>query len=217
MRSGIAAAVMATIGLSSCVPWTVRPIDAEKQQPSASSTVTNPAAYVDSIWESRLLPEIMNSAVDARVLLDGLKASPSDAQARYGRREDSGPYYFLVQGEGVVTSVDARSRVGLAFVDVAPFDKRPDLSIQIGPVLRGTSLRDATGFVRFSDFVNQLQFADAGNELNDRVLKTVLAPIDAERLKGRKVSFAGTVAAAEGLDARLSELVPVKLTVEDGP
>jgi predicted lipoprotein len=89
------------------------------------------------------------------------------------------------------------------------------VSIQIGPVLRGTSLRDATGVVRFTDFVNQLQFADAGNELNERVLKTVLASLDRSKLKGRVVSFAGTLVAEQNVEPPLRELVPVKLSVEE--
>jgi predicted lipoprotein len=87
--------------------------------------------------------------------------------------------------------------------------------MQIGPVLRGTALRDATGIVRFSDFVNQLQFADVGNELNERVLKTVLAPLDKARLKGRVVTFAGTLAAESNAEPLLREMVPVKLLVEE--
>lgn len=202
------------IGFASCVPWTVRPIGWEKDAASVSPIAENPAAYVNSIWASKLLPAVMSSAVDARVLLDALAASPTDARARHGRREPNGPTYFIVKGGGLVTAIDTRSRVGIALIDVAPFDKRPDLSIQIGPVLRGTSLRDATGIVRFNDFANQLQFADAGNELNDLVLKTVLAPLDREKLKGRKISFAGALAAQENSDPPLRELVPVTLTVE---
>jgi predicted lipoprotein len=99
---------------------------------------------------------------------------------------------------------------------VAPNDGRPDISIQIGPVLRGTALRDATGIVRFTDFVNQLQFADVANELNSRVMKTVIAPLDAAKLKGRVVAFAGVLAAPEGrADPLLRELLPIRLTIEE--
>jgi predicted lipoprotein len=188
------ATLVLSLALGSCVPWTVRPIDGEKGAPEGPAAVS-PAAYVDSVWAAKLVPAVLNRAVDARTLVDALAASPEDAQARYGRREANGPVYFMVKGDGVVTSVDLRSRGGLALVDVAPFDRLPDLSIQIGPVLRGSSLRDATGIVRFTDFVNQLQFADVGNELNDRVLKTVLASLDKTKLTGRRVSFAGTLAA----------------------
>jgi predicted lipoprotein len=200
--------------LDSCAPWTVRPIE------NATDSVTGPpvgapTAYVDSIWETKLIPAILTGAVDARILLDAIAASPEEATARYGRREQGGPAYFIVKGRGIVVSVDTRSRSGLALLDVAPFDQRPDLSIQIGPVLRGTSLRDATGVVRFSDFVNQLQFADVGNELNDRVLKTVLAPLDKAALRGRMITFAGALAAENKTDPPLRELLPVKLVVEE--
>lgn len=207
---GTLAIVAFSLALGACVPWTVRPIDEEK----TSSTI-NPKAYVDSIWESKLLPEVMNSAIDLRTLLDVLAASPEDAQAKYGHHEANGSVYFIVKGEGIVTSVDTRSRSGLAMVDVAPFDQRPDLSIQIGPVLRGTSLRDATGIVRFTDFVNQLQFADVGNELNERVLQTVLASLDNAKLEGKRVTFAGTLSAEAKAEPPLRALLPVKLTVEE--
>ena len=203
-----------SLALGSCVPWTVRPLD-EGNETTAGPAAASPAAYVDAIWTTRLVPAIMHSAVDARTLLDALGAGPGEAQARYGRRETNGPVYFIVKGEGVVTGVDTRSRTGLLLIDVPPLDRRPDLSVQIGPVLRGTSLRDATGIVRFTDFVNQLQFADVGNELNDRVLKTVLAPLDRGKLTGRTVVFAGTLAAEANVEPPLRELVPVKLALED--
>lgn len=214
-RMGAAAVSMLAMSLLACVPWTVRPIEAEKQERGGSSARSR-AEYVDAIWDSRLVPAVTNAAVDARVLLNALAASPGEARARYGRGEATGPTYFIVRGEGLVLGVDTRSRVGLALLDIAPFDGRPDVSIQIGPVLRGTSLRDATGVVRFSDFTNQLQFADVGNEINDRVLRSVLAPLDARQLKRRKVLFAGTVAAVEKSQVPLPELVPVLLRLEDG-
>jgi predicted lipoprotein len=190
-------------GLASCVPWTVRPIESETKTPATA------AAYVDSIWSSKLVPAVMNSALDARVLLDALAASPANARSRYAHG-----CCYLVKGTGTVLSVDAHSRVRLALVDVAPFDGTPDVSIQIGPVLRGNALRDATGIVRFTDFVNQLQFADAGNEINDRVLKTVLAPVEKDIAKGRMIHFAGAVDSRETSPPPLPDLVPVQLSLE---
>lgn len=213
-KIGTLVLTVASFLLNSCVPWTIRPIDAEKEQ-SSGSAASSPAAYVDAIWRSKLIPMVTgNEATDARLLLDALAASPENAKARYGHQQANGPVYFIVKGEGVITAVDLHSHSGVALVDIPPFDQRPDVSIQLGPILRGTSLRDATGLVQFSDFVNQLQFADVGNELNDRVLKTVLAPLDKMKLKGSTVSFAGTVAMGTNPDVPLSELVPVKLVVE---
>lgn len=207
---GVAAASLIS---SACSPWTIRPLDADDPAATSSATVS-PARYVDGMWDSKLLPAILSSAVDARTLLDALGKSPADAVSRYGHREANGPAYFQVKGRGVVTSIDRHSRVGLALVDIPPLDHQPEVSIQIGPVLRGTALRDATGLIRFTDFVNQLQFADVANELNDRVLKTVLSAVDPAALKGKTVSFAGVAAADPNAAPPLREVTPILLRLE---
>jgi predicted lipoprotein len=201
------------VALGACTPWTTRPIG--WQEGGAASSAQSPTAYADSIWAAKLVPAILGSAVDARTLLDALAASPAEARARYGRQQAGGATFFIVKGRGQVTATDTRSGNGLALVDVAPYDGRPDVSIQIGPVLRGTALRDAPGLVHFTDFVNQLQFAEVANALNERVRETVLAPLGAVALKGREVSFAGALEADGPGGPPLAGLVPIQLTVEE--
>lgn len=208
-RQAIAACLAAS--LASCAPWTVRSI--ESGNPAKAAT---PGALVESIWASRLAPHIVDHAVEARTLIEALAASPAEAERRYGHREGSGPCHFAVKGRGRVVSLDAGSRHGLALVDLAPYDRRAEVSLQIGPVLRGNALRDVTGLAPFSSFVNQLEFADAGNELNARVLRTVLAPVDTKTLKGRVVSFVGAFAWEGPGEPPLRDVVPVRLAVEEG-
>lgn len=176
-------------GLGSCVPWTVRPIESKDDKPRGRFEA---AAYVDSIWASRVLPTVANSAVEWTAT-----------------RGKTGA--FMIKGRAKVLAVDTATRAGTATLDMVPCDGRPDALLQIGPVIRGSSLRDAVGFIHFGDFVNQLDFASAGNELNDRVEKTVLAGLEPASLKGSTVTFYGTFAAS---DAPLPRIVPVKLTVE---
>jgi predicted lipoprotein len=202
------------VGLTSC--WTVRPIDS-KDVASDTAAKLDPAAYVNGLWSSKLLPAIENSAVDARTFLDAYTKSPAEALARWGRRDANGTVYLEIKGDGRVIGVNTRSKVGVANVDVAPFDGNVDLTIQIGPVLRGMSLRDATGLVHFSEFINQLQFADVGNELNERVLKTVLAPLQLPTLAGKSISFAGTATGEVNSVPPIRELAPVRLTVQESP
>ena len=47
-------------------------------------------------------------------------------------------------------------------------------TVQIGPVIRGTALRDAVSFIRFNDFANQFEFAAVSNALHERVLRDVV-------------------------------------------
>jgi len=198
--------------LTGCKLWTVRPIeDAQAANPGA----LGPVAYVNSIWSAKLLPSVSKAAVDARALLDALGQSQDGARAKYCHQTANGPCYLIVRGEGRVVAVDQRSRVGFLAVDIAPLDSTPDLTIQIGPVLRGAALRDATGIVQFTDFVNQLQFADVGNELNSRVLRTVLGPVDVASSKGRTVEFEGTAVLGDASGPPIRDLVPVRLAVKE--
>lgn len=203
---------LCALGLASCVPWTIRPLN--PQSSSAVDKAASPAAYVDAIWNPKLVPALRTAAVDARELLTTLAANREQALARYGHRPAPGPTYWIVKGEGVVTSADTHSRRGLLLVDIAPYDRKPDLSIQTGPILQGTALRDATGLIPFSDFTNQLQYADVGNELNKRVLQSVLASLQPAALLGRRLSFLGALDAGPPSDPPLRALLPVELTPE---
>ncbi len=75
----------------------------------------------------------------------------------------------FVKGTATVAEIDRKSRIGLARLRLPWAKDGQAAAIQIGPVLRGTALRDALEFVRFTDFVNQLEFAGVANALNDRV------------------------------------------------
>ena len=61
----------------------------------------------------------------------------------------------------------------------------------IGPVILGTAVRDAAGFIEFSDFANQLQYADVAIELNRRVVAEVLGGVDLGGLEGKTIEFGG--------------------------
>lgn len=154
-------------------------------------------AYVSGIWDEKLLPYVRDSAVELPTLLAQLAADEGAASARYGRRQvaEGAPFNFAVKGEAVVVSANTSSRVGVAELDlVGPDGKgdgKADAVLQIGPVFKGTSIRDALPFVEFDDFVNQLDYAALSNELNVRVRDSVFAGVDTAALPGKRVSFHG--------------------------
>jgi predicted lipoprotein len=175
-------------------PWTIRPI-------AGAARVFDAPAYVASIWNARVLPAADSSGVDIATFL---ASAPSVAPSG----DAGGPKAAFVRGTAMVVETDRRSRVGLARIDV-PGAK---VAIQIGPVIRGTALRDALPFIRFTDFVNQLEFAEVSGALNDAVGTRVLTTVDVERLKGRTVTFVGAVATGVRPDREI-EIVPVRLSV----
>ena len=203
--------VMQCLSLSGCKPWTLVPISAASDPQALSQ---NPAAFVDSIWSAKLVPAIVGSAVDVRTLLAAMSASIGDAEQKYGRNVNGDGWYFNVKGEGTVLAVDTSSRNGLIELGVLPHARRPDVSIQIGPVFRGSALRDSTGLIAFSSFVNQLQFAVVADDLNSKANQTVLSFLDAKMLVGKKVKFVGSFEAGIVMQPLIANVVPVQFVVE---
>ncbi len=211
LRAALIALVAAA--LVGCAPWTIRPIaDANSAQAQASGIVPgkpgfSPKAYADSIWASQVLPTVSEKANDLATVLAALKADPNAARQKYGHHEGTRPYNFLVKTEAKVLAVDTTLRSGTLKLDLLPEDGAADATVQLGPVLKGTALRDALPFIQFNQFTNQLEYADVSNELNELVLKQVLGTIDPASLAGKTVVVEG--AFTQGAGGVL--IIPTKL------
>jgi predicted lipoprotein len=136
--------------------------------------------------------------------------------AGLGRSGAPGRKSVFVTATGTVTAIDRRSRVGLARMRVA-VGPAGEVAIQIGPVIRGTALRDATSFIRFNDFANQFEFAAVSNALHERVLRDVVGRLDLDALTGTPVTVIGatTLQAGTPADAVL-DIVPIQLQIAGG-
>jgi len=148
-------------------------------------------AYVDSIWDSKVVPTVLEKATDLSTVLSAVEANPEAACIKYGHKELGAPYNFIVKTEGQVVEVDTKSRNGLIVLKVPAYTGARPIKVQVGPVIRGTSIRDGIGFIHFSDFLNQIEHADVANELNERMLKVALKGIDPAALQGKTVSVYG--------------------------
>ena len=197
LRAGLAFAIVAGL-LAVLRPWTVVPI-----QTNAARTF-NPEQYVASIWDSRVLPAADRTVVDLQMLTQGT----------VGAARPGGPPVraVFVKGTARIAEIDRKSRVGLARLQPLRATDKP-AAIQIGPVLRGTALRDALDFIQFTDFVNQLEFAGVANALNERVLSGVVGSLNLDALTGREVTFVGAIPLP--VPSTL-EIVPVRLQLSGG-
>lgn len=185
--------VMAVVaGLAVVRPWTVRPLHVDK--PAAFDAM----AFASTVWR-KLENEANLTAIDISKIA---MSSSTPARARF------------VAGVGKVTAIDQQSRVGVMRVQI--LDGGPPVAIQIGPVVRGTALRDATSFIQFSNFANQVEYAAAANALNDHALRTVVAPLPIVTLPGRVVSFIGAVGNTPPRADGTVEVVLVRFGIGDG-
>jgi predicted lipoprotein len=197
--------------LLACKIATIRPIEADDD--GGGATELDVEARVEALWSDDL-PAAIDRAVDLGELLRAAAADPEAVGARWGRREGRGPFNVLVSGGGRVLEVDTSSRVGTAVVEVATLDGPEPIRLQIGPVLRGTSIRDALPTVSFDQFVNQIQYADVATALNARVETGVLQSLDRASLVGKEVRFVG--ATTLEADGPLT-ITPVRLEMGEAP
>lgn len=202
--------------MSACQVATIRPLDASGAPPPVmgGAVAFDAEAFVESIWASQILPAAAQDSTDLATVIAAIAADREAAEAQYGQREQGRPASFLVQGEGRVLEVDTSSRNGKLMLDLPPFDQQPDVALQIGPVLRGTAVRDAVGFIHFNQFVNQLEYAAVANALNDRVAADVLAPLDPTTLADQMVRFQGAFTLT---DPAALVIMPLKLELGDQP
>ena len=132
------------MGLSAC---TIVPIE-EIEQIQASEAF-DPTTYVEGIWESQVVPVIVENAKNLPEVLEALEADLDEAGETYATVSASGAFNFVVQGQGTITSVDTESRNGTAVVTVDGYSGPVQVIIQVGPLIRGDSIRDGTGFIEF--------------------------------------------------------------------
>jgi predicted lipoprotein len=173
-------------------PWVVESIGKSNAGSAvAGSQNLSPQKYVASIWTSKVLPTVKKSAVDLPTLLADLQKDRAAASKRYGHYSVlNSPPAFLAKGSGRVVSVDTLSLISK--IRVALGGGTGDLvSIQIGPIISGTDVRDALPFVNFNQFVNQVQFGEVAIAFNSKVRETALAKLNPAKLKGKHVRFTG--------------------------
>ena len=190
-RSSAAAVVMAALVLSlgacSHVPG-VYTYENEQQVAQAAAGF-DAVTFVDGIWADKVLPTVDEKAVDAATLLDAIAADPVAAAQQYGTTSGTGAApAFLVKGQGTVTAVDTQAPTGPVTVTLAG---GKTVTLVTGPVIAGTAIRDAVGFIDFSQFTNQIDYANVSTELNNRVKTDVVAGLDKASLTGKAVTFEG--------------------------
>jgi predicted lipoprotein len=177
--------------LTSCKLWTIRPIDSQSEKPASAAQPFNADAYVDSIWQSKVVPTMLEKAADLTAVLNALEADTEAAKKQYSSGDAGGAAHFIVKGEGRVSRVNASSQNRTVSLSLPNYKGKAEVVLQVGPVFRGTSLRDAIGFIQFNQFVNQLQFAEVGNKLNDRVATAVVKDFELATAQGKQLGFYG--------------------------
>ena len=160
------------------------------------------------IFSTRLVPYVSEKSIDLATLRGALAGGLEAAGAAHGLRPQSegSPWNFLVKGTGTVVGADTKARAAWLDLDTDG-DGTGDARLQLGPVIKGTSLRDAADFPVFTDFRDQIEFAKLARALNDEAHKAITLP-DAD-LTGKTYRFEGATTLRSATEALV--LVPTQL------
>lgn len=168
-------------------PFVIKPL----ARPGSTSEApqSKGAQFAEKVWDSKVLPVIQEKAQDIAMVIQEIRADPAAAGEKYGRRESTNPYSYMVKGSGKVIEVHTESQAGTLVLEVPGLNEK--IALQIGPVVRGTALRDATGAAPFDQFTNQLDYADVSKEMNRRAIKAAFANIAPSSLADQTITFFG--------------------------
>ena len=165
------------------------------------------------VADERTFPAVAGPVVAVR---DLAAKAPDEAGAKYGYRakSDGTPWTLMVKIEGTIVAANTESRAATVSVDASGQGK-PDATVQIGPAMRGTAIRDALDFVSFNDFTNQIDFARFGKSFNIYVNHNTLEKLPREDLIRHKVTLIGAYALDTTGEPPL--VTPVEITIGPKP
>jgi Predicted periplasmic lipoprotein len=199
-------------------PFVIRPLPSTKTGNSSTTGAPNANAattFVDPIWDSKIVPAFIGKAVDAKELLAAIQENPEVAGEKFGRREATNPYNYLIKGTGQVNAVNTESRAGTLTIGSADAKLGQNVTVQIGPVVLGTAVRDATGIVSFNQFTNQIDYAGVSKEMNARAIREALGGKDPASFNGKQIRFVGAFT-YDPHSAGNIRITPIKLEIQ-GP
>ncbi len=168
-----------------------------------------------AMWPARVVPHFAQTAHPFAEVRGAIAADLNKAGESYGYREvpEGAPWNFAVQATGRIVAANTQSRAATAEVDTDG-DGQGDLTLQLGPVIRGTSIRDVLPFVSFTQYSNQIEYADVAKAFNTQAYETVLKDLPREALIGQEVEITGVFTMKAKADKVL--VTPVILSLGGG-
>ncbi len=210
----IATCVLALVPVLSACKVVKNPTAEEIEQSGVNMTdAERMAARAAEDYAPKVIPHMNAGAKDIVAVLEAIGQDLDTAGHALGipKASEGSPWNFIATGSGTIVASNRESRAAKLEVDVTD-DGTADLSIQLGPVIKGTALRDSANFYVFTDFRDQIEFAKLARALNDIAGAAISLP-DGD-LVGETVQFTGAFSTKKNTDP--VQLVPVDISVGGG-
>ncbi len=189
VRIATLTALALSLGLSGCK---IIETPTAEEAAEAASGGFNPERQAAELWSEKVIPYLDQRAGPIQEVAALAGSDVDAAGAKYGHKEEQGsaPWTFAAKVSGTVVKAETKSRAAYLDTDIDG-DGKADVRIQIGPVIKGTAIRDSLDFVNFNEFKNQIQWAEFGKAFNNHLVAVTLEKLPREALVGKKVEAVG--------------------------
>jgi len=204
-------------------------VSIEEANQTVQDETFDPVAYVEGIWDSKILPTFEENVVELSSVFtemqpdaDGI-APKEDLIAvaeKYGLITLGEAHVYMVRGSGKIVNVNTESSLGTAEVELDGYNGPIKAMLYIGTRIPSdeSSVRDAVGFISFGDFKEQTEYGKVASQINKHVIENVLDVVDRDNLIGKTVSFNGafTIRTFNLVQIDVNEILIVPVEIELG-
>lgn len=166
---------------------------------------------VAGFWESQAIPELTEKAVELTDFLNEAKGDFKSLADKYGKYSmgTSGELTYTVKGTGTISEINTESKAGTMTITLDGYTGSEDIKIQVGSVIKGSSVRDAIEFIKYGDYKNQEEYAAVNQSINSIIMESVINPEKAVEMNGKTVEFVGCFTVS---DNKTVLITPIQLT-----
>ncbi len=153
----------------------------------------NAGDNVAEIWESKVLPDLNEKAVDLVQFLTEANGDLKSLASKYGKYSmgTSGELSYTVKGTVVVQEIVSDKKAGYMTLKPDSYSGPETIKLQIGTVYKGSAVRDSLDFIKFEDYKNQVDYAAVSQSLHETIQNTVISKLDFASLAGKQIAFVG--------------------------
>ncbi len=173
----------------------------------------DPNTVVNDFWQKNAEKYFNENAVELTKLLEESGGDLKSVASKYGHYSmgDHGELSFVVKGKGVVKEVKDKLRSGYLLLGLDGYTGDKTFRLQIGPVFKGTAVRDSISLISYKDYKNQIEWAQVSVALYGLVQRDIVDKINVSELKDKNVEFIGCFTD----DGNTLRITPVELKVSE--
>ncbi|MBU2532179.1 MAG: DUF2291 domain-containing protein [Alphaproteobacteria bacterium] len=206
--SSLLFAVLA-LGVSSCTIVENAPPDQQAIPADASGDDARTAIRIKETFDSQLIPFVRENALpisELRAALEGGLVPTGEKHGHVGSGEGAA-WNFPISGTGKVVAANLDSRARSMEIDTDD-DGAADVTVQLGPVIKGSALRDVAPFYIYDDFRDQIEFAKLSRAINGKISEIIAVP--EEEVVGKTATFVGAIALKSATEAFVVTAISVE-------